>query len=468
MTMISETFRRTAGPAALALILAATTGGALAQVAFDGVDTDYAGRVRAASASQGQPIVPGSEVKVSGQNFKPGQAVTIARGLAPLAEATADGEGKFEAGFTLPTDAVAGMHPLVLTTAKPYHAETFDLKISPDIPLSGADKFTLTASKLVPGLYQTAYSARNDAIFVTSATGRPPVKQSALLKVDPATLKIVAQATPGAAPARKDGSDGGVYAVYGIGIDDAQDTVWVTNTRQDTVAVYKQSDLSLVRQFEAGTVPHARDVAVDGKNGKAYVSPVGSPFVAVFDTRANAFLKNIDIASTVRGKEFSPASLQFDAGSGKLYVVSLSTAEVAIVDTATDTVEKVFPVKGALNAIGIAYDAETNRVLIAGQNSDNLLIVDAASGETLKNVPVGAGALNVAFEPVQRRAFVANRDAGTVAVVDIDGNLVANLDVSPLANHLFADGKGDVLAVNKSRNPDDPDGDRIVRISPAK
>lgn len=468
MTMIFETFRRTAGSAAFALILATTTGGAFAQVAFDGVDADYAGRVRTSSASQGQPIVPGSGVKVSGQNFKPGQAVTIARGLTPLAEATTDAEGKFEAGFALPADAVPGMHPLVLTTAKPYHAETFDLKISPNVPLSGADRFTLTASKLVPGLYQTAYSAKNDAIFVTSAMGRPPIKQSALLKVDPATLKVVAQVTPGEAPAREDGTEGGVFAVYGVGVDDAHDTVWVTNTRQNTVAVYKQSDLSLVKQFEPGAVPHARDVVVDEKNGKAYASPVGSPFIPVFDTKANAFVKNIDIASTVRGKQFSPVSLQFDAKGGKLYVVSLSTAEVAIIDTATDTVEKVFPVKGALNAIGIAYDAETNRVLVAGQNSDNLLIVDAASGETLKNVPVGAGALNVAFEPVTRRAFVANRDAGTVAVVDLDGNLVANLDVSPLANHLFADGKGDVLAVNKSRNPDDPDGDRIVRISPAK
>lgn len=468
MSTIFAAFRRTAGPAAFALVLAAATGGALAQVAFDSVDTEYAGRVRAVSATQGQPILPGSDVKVTGQNFKPGQTVTIARGVAPLAEATADAEGKFEAGFTLPADAVPGMHPLVLTAASPYHAETVDLKISPDVPLSGADAFALTAGKLVPGLYQAAYSARNDAIFVTSAVGRPPVSQSALLKVDPATLKIVAQATPPAAPARQDGSEGGFYAVYGIAVDDAQDSVWVTNTRQNTVAVYRQSDLSLVKQFEPGVVPHARDVAVDEKNGKAYASPVGNPFIPVFDTATNAFLKNIDIASTVRGKQFSPASLRFDAGSGKLYVVSLSTAEVAIIDTATDAVEKVFPVKGALNAIGIAYDGETNRVLVAGQNSDNLLIVDAASGETLKNVAVGAGALNVAFEPVSRRAFVANRDAGTVAVVDLDGNLVANLDLSPLANHVLADGKGDVLAVNKSRNPDDPNGDRIVRISPAK
>lgn len=462
-----QSLRRAAGTAALVLALAAGAGTAFAQVAFDAVDADYAGRVRASAAKPG-PVYPGSQVKIAGQNFKPGQAVTIARGLAPLAEGvTADQEGKFEATFTLPADAVPGMNKLVLSTAAPYHAEIVDLKISPEIPLSGADKFKLTSKKLVPGLYQTAYSAKSDAIFVTAAVGRPPVKESALLKVDPQSLEIVARATPPAAPARPDGSDGGVFAVYGIAVDDANGTVWVTNTRQDTVAVYSQADLSLIRQFEPGAVPHARDVAVDEANGKVFASPVGKAFVPVFDARTNAFVKNIPIRSNLRGQEFSPASMKLDQAGGKLYVVSLSTAEVAIIDTATDAVEKVVAVKGALNAIGVAYDAEAGHILVAGQNSDSLLVVDAATGETLKNVPVGAGALNVVFEPASKLAFVANRDSGTVTVVDRDGAIVANLDGSPLPNHLSTDGRGNVILVNKARDAEDPAGDNVTIISPA-
>src|SRR5690606_7202652 len=106
MTIHLHTLRRAAGSAALVLLLA--TGGAFAQVAFDAVDGDYTGRVRASAAQPGA-IYPGSEVKVSGQNFKPGQAITVARGTAPLTEGlTADQEGKFEATFPLPADAVPG------------------------------------------------------------------------------------------------------------------------------------------------------------------------------------------------------------------------------------------------------------------------------------------------------------------------------------------------------------------------
>lgn len=446
-------------------VLALSLGTALAQVAFDAPDADFKGRARAGAAQQGEAVYSGSEVKVTGQNFKPGQSVTISRGTQVLGDGavTADPEGKFEAKFKLPDDAALGTHPLVLTTIAPYYAEIVDLKISPRIALSGEDKFEVTSGKPGAGLYQSAYSAKGNALFVTSSAGRPPEVTSSLLKLNPETLAVEASATPAAAPARKDGAPGGVFAVYGVGVDDANGTVWATNTRQDTVSVYNQSDLSLVKQFEPGTVEHARDVVIDEKHGKAYVSSTGAPRVAVLDTKSLDFVKYIEIESTQRGENFSAGSLQLDPASGKLYTVSLTTGEAAIIDVASDSVEKVFKVEGARVAIGVAHDAETDRIFVAGQGTDNLLIVDAKSGKTLSDVAVGAGALNVAFDPALRLAFVSSRDAGTVTVVDPDGNIVANLENAPQANHVVTDGKGTIYAVNKGRG-EDPQSDRISRI----
>src|SRR5690606_5026626 len=130
-------------------------------------------------------------------------------------------------------------------------AVILDLKISPDVPLSGEDKYTLTSKRLVQGLYQVAYSSKNDRLFVTTAIGRPPVKESSLLKVNPATLEVEASAEMALAKSRDDGHR---LAVYGIGLDDANGNVWTTNTRDGAVAVYKQSDLSLVKQFDSGLV----------------------------------------------------------------------------------------------------------------------------------------------------------------------------------------------------------------------
>src|SRR5690606_21377910 len=97
----------------------------------------------------------------------------------------------------------------------------------------------------------------------------------------------------------------------------------------DTAAVYKQSDLSLVKQFEPGTVPHARDVVVDEANGRAYASATGTPEIRVFDTKTLEPLEPITIQSQIRGEEFSTMALDLDEAGGKLGNGRLSTPDAA-------------------------------------------------------------------------------------------------------------------------------------------
>ncbi|MDQ8030184.1 MAG: YncE family protein [Brevundimonas sp.] len=446
---------------------------ALAQtaVAFPAPAREFDGQVSFASAEQGRPVLPGGEVVATGRGFAPGQTVRILHGATPLvADQTASAEGGFQARFRLPADAATGIHALVVTSPSPYGAAVAELKVSPDVPVSGADRYTILRGEASRGLYQSAYSARNDALFVTSAVGRPPVRQSELLRLDADTLAIEARLTPAAAPGRRNAagevSDGGVYAVYGVGVDDAHDTVWVTQSRQNTVAVYRQSDLSLVRQFEPGTVSHARDVVIDAAQNKAYASATFEPEVVVFNTANPDVASRITIASTVRGQRFSAASLSMDATAHRLYVVSNSTNEVAVIDTRTDAVLNVFAVPGARSAIGVSHDPQTDRIFVAAQGSDNVVILNGETGAVIADTPVGAGALNVVFDTASRQAFVANRGSSTIAVIDVDGRLVANIDGAPQANHVSTDGQGVIYAVTKGGEQDN--ANTVWRIQPRR
>lgn len=439
---------------------------AMAQSAFDTPDPDYQGQIMAMPA-EGGAITAGSDVHLMGRGFKPGQHITLTRGTTVLnAEAyVADAQGGFKGELKVPADAAVGQQPIVVTVSNPAAAAVLPLKISPVVPLSGTERFKQTSTKLVPGLYQSAVSAKSGAVFVTAAVGRPPVKESQLLKLNPNTLAVEARVTPAAAPGREPGN---VYAVYGVGVDDRNGNVWVTNTRQNSVAVYRQSDLGLVKQFAPDTVAHARDVVVDAGLDKAFAGATGTSTIVMFDAGKQTVERTIEIKSNQRGERAAPftvASLHLDAQNHKLYTVSLSTNEAAVIDAKTGNVEKVFPIEGVKMAMGVTYDAKTNRLFVAAQNSDNLAIVDVASGKTLHLVPTGAGPLNVTFDPVKRLAYVSNRGAGTVTVVDPDGKLVANLDDGTFPNHVATDGQGNVFAVNKSKGPDDKDGDRITRIT---
>jgi len=431
---------------------------ALAQAVFDPPASNFQGRVFSAGA------LPGQAATLAGRGFVPGQTVTLSYGGRTLLDhaVTVNADGGFSAEVKIPPQAAPGLYPVVVQAVQPTAALVLELKVSPEVPLAGQNRYTLTRQALPPGLYQVAYGAKSDSLFVTTAVGRPPVKTSKLLKLNPATLAVVAEREAAQAPGR---SDGHRMAVYGVAVDDVNGTVWVTNTRDSTVAVYKQDDLSLVKQFEAGLTPHARDVAVDAPLSKAYVSTLESRLV-VFDTRRNALGEPIAIQSAQRGGKFGAYSLALDAQAHKLYTISSETSEVAVIDTRTDTVEKLIRVDGIKGGIGVAVDPKSQRVFVAAQGSDNVAVVDIASGKTLITVPVGAGALNVTFDPVSRHAYVSNRGAGTVTVLDIDGKIVANLPGGSFTNHAVADGKGAVYVVNKARGTNDAEGDRITRIAP--
>lgn len=446
---------------ALALAaMALSAGVAHADAIFDQPDASFRGMVSSTNV-----VKPGDEAVVRGRGFKPGQEVQLLRNGQNIAKdkvVTADSEGNFSTTIAVPKTAAVGLHPVVVQVAKPSAASIFELKVSPDIKFSGADKFNITAEHLKPGLYQSAYGDAANALFVTSSVGRPPVKESALMKVNPDTLKIEASITPAA---DKTSDRGEVMAVYGVAVDDEAGTVWVTNTRGNTVAVYKQSDLSLIKQFPNGTVPHARDVVVDGKKHRAYVSATGTNEIIVIDTQKLEPVGAIAIKSKSRGQTASPMSLALDAQNGKLYTVSRTTNEAVVIDLAKQEVEQVYPLEGTKGASGVAVAPEANVLFVASQGSDDVQLVDLKDGKVLHDVSVGAGPLNLAWDPKNKVAYAVSRGSDSIAVIDLNGKLVANLEGGSFPNHLSTDGKGTVYAINKARGKDDKTGDRISRIT---
>lgn len=474
---MTQTFRAPAGARPRMGLFAALLLGAALIAAPQGVRAEapfhtpaaFTGNIAVTSSERGSAIHAGGAVTISGRGLVPGQALVFQRGTTVLHDGAvvADAEGEFSFMLELPADAAVGLHPIVVLAENPSATTTVNLKVSPQIPLSGATTHEALAVQVAPGLYQSAYSPRSDALFVTGTVPRFPTTESSLVKLDPETLAERARAELPAAPARPGAEAGvptGVIGVYGVGVDEANGTVWATNTLQNSVAVYAQDDLSLIKQFEPGLVYHARAVVIDPTRNRAFVSASASAEVHVFDSENLEHLQSITIRSGRRSGNFSVMDLALDVEGGRLFVTSRLSSEVAVIDTDTNTVARTIPVDGVHNTAGVAYDAAGGLLFVVGQDSDNLAIVNPESGEVLHLVPVGAGALGVAFEPVNRLAYVSSRVAGTVTVVTPEGEIIANLDNGSFPNHVHADGRGNVYAVNKALNAEDPLGDRVTKL----
>src|SRR5690606_40891954 len=117
-------------------------------------------------------------------------------------------------------------------------------------------------------------------------------------------------------------------------------------------------------------VSHPRDVVVDEKADRAYVSSPGADTLAVFDTKKLTQLDPIELQSKTRNKP-GTMSLVLDAEKDRLYTVSASTNELIIVDLKNDNAQTVFPVLAHLARLACPEDAKNNQSTTTPQGAKN-------------------------------------------------------------------------------------------------
>lgn len=330
-----------------------------------------------AVAITGNPS-PNSTIDVTAVNLPEGWSVTgLGAGSNWLSSpVAADGAGKAVlTAVPVPATATVGAAIKLPYTSRGAPVEFDTAKIvTPDDSILNADDYTVTSVAVHNGLYQTAENPATGKLFATTAVGRPPVTDSALLKLDATTLAVEQEATPPVA----DEATGGLFAVYGIGLDNTLGQVWLTNTRQNTVAVYSQSDLSLLKQFPAGTTEHSRDVIVDEKTHKAYVSSASKTYIDVFDAPTLTYLERINLGT--EAKPFPTVmSLDLDRTNGVLFTTSLGSPQAAAIEIRNNNKVTYYDLgSNVASASGVAFDTKRSRIYVVSQATHNLVALPVA------------------------------------------------------------------------------------------
>lgn len=317
---------------------------------------------------------------------------------------------------------------------------------------NAAPSAAVTTVPIGSGLYQSAYSARNHVLWATTSVGRPPVTESHLLKIDPRTLKVEASYTPPVT----DTATGAVEAVYGVAVDDVHDTVWTTNTRDDSVAVYSQRTGAHLATLPG--VNHAREVDVDERHNLAWASGFGDGRLIAFDTRTFKVRKTV----TVDGA--GPAGVAVNDRTGTVYATDLNGDRIIATSLRAETPRFVPAGDGP---ISVALSADGRTAYTADQTGGSVSVVDLKKGAVTGSVPTGAGALSVATDPRSGRVLVANRTAATLSVVDpAAGKVTETIETPRNPNHVETAG-GAAYVLDKSGSG--PAGeDQLTRVRLAR
>ncbi|MGR8007036.1 YncE family protein [Streptomyces hypolithicus] len=295
--------------------------------------------------------------------------------------------------------------------------------------------YTVDSAELGQGLYQSAYSARNNVLWVTSSVGFPPVTQSQLLKVDPRSLKVTAAYTP----PLKDEATGAREAVYGVAVDDEHNTVWTTNTVDNSLAVYSQRTGRHLASVPG--VRHVRDVVIDAHRDLAWASGLEDGSLVAFDTRTFQEKKRV----TVQGA--GPAGLAVDPRTGTVYAADLMNGRLIVLSPTSGTPTLIPAGQGAID-VSLSVDGHT--AYTANQGSGTVSVIDLRAGVVEKEIATGAGSLAVATDVCTGNVFVANRGSGTTTVVDPrTGSVLADLATGANTDHVVLH-RGTAYVVDKA------------------
>jgi len=176
-----------------------------------------------------------------------------------------------------------------------------------------------------------------------------------------------------------------------------------------------------VTMFDAKTFAILKKIDVQGNpdgylndavHHRFYVLSHAAPNVTVLDDKDGSILATIDLGG-------APEQAAFD-GSGKIYIDLEDKDAIAVVDANTMTKVGQYDIssKGG-GCAGLAIDAKNSILFAACRDKKNMIILSAADGHILTDLPIGAGSDGAAFNPATMEAFSSQGD-GTLTVIKED------------------------------------------------
>src|ERR1700756_2334145 len=122
-------------------------------------------------------------------------------------------------------------------------------------------------------------------------------------------------------------------------------------------------------------------------------------------------------AKLPKERYLSPIEMAFSKDGRELYVVCQGSDEVRVVDIASGQVSRKISV-GHIPR-GIALSPDGRRLYVTNAWSDTVSVIDSASSEVVQTLPTGFEPAGVVVDPKGDFLYVANRLSSDVSVIDL-------------------------------------------------
>jgi hypothetical protein len=173
-----------------------------------------------------------------------------------------------------------------------------------------------------------------------------------------------------------------------------------------------------VTMFDSKTFAILKKIDVQGNpdgylndtfNHRFYILSHSQPNITVLDDKDGSILGTVDIGG-------APEQAVTD-GQGKLYVDIEDKAAIAVIDATTLKMIGKYDIssKGG-GCAGLAFDVKNSILFASCRDKSNIIILSAADGHIITELPIGSGSDGATFNPATMEAFSSQGD-GTLTVV---------------------------------------------------
>ncbi len=189
----------------------------------------------------------------------------------------------------------------------------------------------------------------------------------------------------------------------------------------DTLTGHGFATSKPVTMFDAKTFAVIKKIDTQGNpdgylndpwNHHFYILSHSAPNITVLDDKDGTILGTIDIGG-------APEQAVTD-GHGKIYVDIEDKDAIAVIDANTMTMTGKFDISSrGGGCAGLALDVKNSILFAACRDKKNMIILSAADGKILTDLPIGNGSDGATFNPATMEAFSAQGD-GTLTVIKED------------------------------------------------
>jgi YVTN family beta-propeller protein len=220
----------------------------------------------------------------------------------------------------------------------------------------------------------------------------PPVQAQSVAAAT--TLAVITTITVGSNP-------------DGVAVNDADDTVYVTNFGSGDVSVINGRTGTVAGTITVGSGPIG--VAVDQGDDTVYVANFSDDTVSVINGRTGTVDDTITVGDSPRG-------VAVDQGDDTVYVTNQVSNTVSVINGRTRTVAGTITVGS--NPIGVAVNEGDDTVYVANSTSGTVSVINGRTRTVDDTITVGGGPYGVAVNDGDDTVYVTNFSSNTVWVIN--------------------------------------------------